>query len=348
MELGITTFIERTPDPLTGNIISAHERMSNLLEEIELAEQVGLDVFAIGEHHRPDFLASSPAVILGAAAAKTKTIKLSSAVTVLSSDDPVRVFQDFATIDLLSGGRAEIWAGRGSFIESFPLFGYDLKDYDELFSEKLELLVKINESEKITWKGKHRSPINNLGVYPRPFQDKLPIWVAVGGTPESAVRAATLGLPLVLAIIGGMPNQFVPLIKLFRDSAKKAGHDQLKVAINSHAFIADTSQQAADDFYPSYSLVMNKIGRERGWSGMSREHYEAMRYKSGSLLVGSPEQVAEKILYEHELFKNDRFLLQFSVGTMPHDKVMHAIELFGTKVAPVVRKELAGKEVLNL
>jgi probable LLM family oxidoreductase len=340
MELGITTFVERTADPSTGKMVSAHERINNLMEEIELAEQVGLDVYAIGEHHRPDFLASSPAVLLAAAAVKTKNIKLASAVTVLSSDDPVRVFQDFATIDLLSGGRAEIWAGRGSFIESFPLFGYDLKDYDDLYSEKLELLLKINESEKVTWKGNHRASINNLGVYPRPYQEKLPVWVAVGGTPESAVRAATLGLPLVLAIIGGMPAQFVPLIKMYRDTANKAGNDQLKVAINSHAFIADTSQQAADEFYPSYSLVMNRIGRERGWSGMTREHYEAMRYKSGALLVGSPQEVIEKILYEYELFKNDRFLLQFSVGSMPHDKVMHAIELFGTKVAPVIRKEI--------
>ncbi len=347
MELGLTTFVERTPDPSTGYLVSAHERMRDLMEEIELAEQVGLDVFAIGEHHRPDFLVSSPAVVLGAAAEKTKTIKLASAVSVLSSDDPVRVFQDFATVDLLSGGRAEIMAGRGSFIESFPLFGYDLKDYDELFSEKLALLVQLNESEKITWKGKHRPAINNLGVYPRPFQKKLPIWVAVGGTPESVVRAATLGLPLALAIIGGMPAQFVPLIKLYRDTAKREGQADLKVAINSHAFIADTSQQAADEFYPSYADVMSRIGRERGWSGMNREHYEAMRSKQGALLVGSPQQVIDKILYEYELFKHDRFLAQFTVGTMPHGAVMRSIELFGTKVAPVIHKAMKHENVIS-
>lgn len=340
MQLGLTTFVENTPDPSTGKLLSPHQRMRNLIEEVVLAEQVGLDVFAIGEHHRPDFLASSPAVLLAAAAEKTTTIKLSSAVTVLSSDDPVRVFQDFATVDLLSGGRAEIWAGRGSFIESFPLFGYDLKDYDELFSEKLELLIKVNENEKVTWKGRHRAAINDLGVYPRPYQQKLPIWVAVGGTPESAIRAATLGLPLVLAIIGGMPAQFVPLIKLYRDTATKVGNNPLQVAINSHTYIADTSQQAADEFYPSYADVMSRIGRERGWSGMNRQHYEAMRSPQGALLVGSAQQVIDKILYEQELFKNDRFLAQMTVGSMPHDKVMHSIELFGTKVAPVVRKEV--------
>jgi probable LLM family oxidoreductase len=345
MELGITTFVERTPDPATGEIVSAHQRMTDLMEEIELAEQVGLDVYAIGEHHRPDFLVSAPAVVLGAAAARTKKIKLSSAVTVLSSDDPVRVFQDFATVDLLSGGRAEIMAGRGSFIESFPLFGYDLEDYDELFAEKLELLIKLNQSEKVTWKGKHRRAINNLGVYPRPFQDKLPIWVAVGGTPASVVRAATLGLPMMIAIIGGLPSQFVPLVQLYRETVKRTGQDSSKVqlGINSHAFIADTSQQAADDFYPSYADVMNRLGRERGWSGMTREHYDAMRSKSGSLFVGSPQQVIDKILYEHQLFKHTRFLAQFTVGTIPHNKVIRSIELFGTQVAPAIRKELGSK-----
>jgi probable LLM family oxidoreductase len=345
MELGITTFVERTADPATGNVVSAHQRMTDLMEEIELAEQVGLDVYAIGEHHRPDFLVSAPAVVLGAAAARTKKIKLSSAVTVLSSDDPVRVFQDFATVDLLSGGRAEIMAGRGSFIESFPLFGYDLEDYDELFAEKLELLSKLNQSEKVTWKGKHRPAIDNLGVYPRPLQEKLPIWVAVGGTPASVVRAATLGLPMMIAIIGGLPSQFVPLVQLYRETAKRAGQDlnQMQVGINSHAFIADTSQKAAEDFYPSYAQVMNRIGRERGWSGMTREHFDAMRSKSGSLFVGTSQQVVDKILYEHQLFKHTRFLAQFTVGTMPHDKVMRSIELFGTEVAPVIRKELGSQ-----
>ena len=347
MEIGIYTFAEVTPDPLTGKTISTHQRIRNLMEEIELAEQVGLDVFAVGEHHRPDFAVSSPAVILAAAAVKTKKIRLSSAVTVLSSDDPVRVFQDFATVDHLSDGRAEIMAGRGSFIESFPLFGYDLNDYDELFAEKLELLIQLNEKERISWKGNHRPAINNLGVYPRPYQDKLPIWVAVGGTPESVVRAGKYGLPMALAIIGGMPSRFAPLAELYRNSAKKAGHavDQLQLGINSHAFIADTSQKAADDFYPPYADVMTRLGKERGWSPMDRQHFEAMRGHDGALLVGSPQQVIDKILYEQELFGNTRFLAQMSVGTMPHDRLMHSIELLGTKVAPAIRKYLAPQEI---
>lgn len=345
MEIGIYTFAEMTPDTTTGKTISAHERIQNLVEEMELADQVGLDVFAVGEHHRPDYAVSSPAVILAAAAVKTKNIKLSSAVTVLSSDDPVRVFQDFATIDLLSNGRAEIMAGRGSFIESFPLFGYDLQDYDELFSEKLDLLVKLNEDEKINWKGKHRPAIKNRGVYPRPYQERLPIWIAVGGTPESVIRAGTYGLPMALAIIGGMPARFVPLADLYRDAAKKAGHaaDSLQLGINSHVFIADTSQEAADLFYPSYADVMTKLGQERGWSPMTRQQYESMRAKEGALLVGSPQQVVDKILYEYELFQNTRFLAQMSVGSMPHKSLMHSIELLGTKVAPEVRKYINGK-----
>jgi probable LLM family oxidoreductase len=340
MELGIYTFAEMTPDPETGKTVTAHQRIRDLMEEIELAEQVGLDVFAVGEHHRPDFAVSAPAVILGAAAVKTKRIKLSSAVTVLSSDDPVRVFQDFATVDLLSDGRAEIMAGRGSFVESFPLFGYDLSAYDELFAEKLELLIGLNESEKVTWKGKHRPSINNLGVYPRPYQSKLPIWIAIGGTPESVARAATLGLPMALAIIGGSPERFAPYIQYYRDTALSAGHDvnALGVGINSHAYVSDTSQKAADEFYPSYAHLMTRIGRERGWPPMTREHFEQMRAPQGSLLVGSPQQVIDKILYEYELFKNTRFLAQMSVGTMPHEKVMRSIELFGTHVAPVVKK----------
>src|SRR5664279_4371022 len=247
MELGISSFAELTPDPKTGLTISPYQRMKDLMEVIELAEQVGLDIFAVGEHHRPDFVVSSPAVVLAAAAVKTSHIKLSSAVTVLSSDDPVRVFQDFATVDLLSGGRAEIMAGRGSFIESFPLFGYDLKDYDELFIEKLDLLININQHEKISWKGTHRASINNLGVYPRPFQQQLPVWIAVGGTPASVIRSATLGLPLALAIIGGRPDQFVSLVELYRRKAQKAGHGELPLAIHSHGYVADTSQQAADE-----------------------------------------------------------------------------------------------------
>ncbi|MBC8172831.1 MAG: LLM class flavin-dependent oxidoreductase [Chitinophagales bacterium] len=344
MELGIYTFADMTPDPVTGKVISAHQRIRDLIEEAELAEQVGLDVYAVGEHHRPEFAVSSPAVILAAVAERTKKIKLSSAVTVLSSDDPVRVFQDFSTVDLLSGGRVEIMAGRGSFIESFPLFGYDLNDYDELFSEKLELLMQLNESEKITWKGKHRPAIQNLGVYPRPYQKKIPIWVAIGGTPESVIRAGNLGLPMALAIIGGYPERFSPLVQLYRDTAKKAGHDKstLQVGINSHVYIADTSKQAADEFYPPYAEVMSRLGRERGWSPMNRSQYEMMRSKEGSLLVGSVQEVTDKILYEYELFKNTRFLAQMSVGTIPHDKLMHSIELFGTHVAPAVRKHITG------
>ena len=340
MEIGITTFGETTPDPQTGVTIDPETRLRNLIEEVELADQVGLDVFAVGEHHRPDFAVSAPAVVLGAAAVRTKNIRLGSAVTVLSSDDPVRVFQDFATVDLLSGGRAEIWAGRGSFTESFPLFGQSLEDYDSLYAEKLGLLLKIREEERVTWSGKHRPAIDNRGVYPRPVQDLLPVWVAVGGNPNSVARAGTLGLPLVLAIIGGEPARFVPLIELYREFGHQAGHDDatLRVAINSHAFLAENSQDAADIFYPPYAQVMSKIGRERGWQPMTREHYEAMREPAGSLLVGSPQQMIEKMLYQHELFNYDRFLVQFSAGTMPHDKLLRAIELLGTEVAPAVRK----------
>jgi len=324
-------------------MISPVQRMSNLLETIELADQVGLDVFGVGEHHRPDFIASAPLVILGAAAARTKSIRLSTAVTVLSSDDPVRVFQDFATLDLISNGRAEIMAGRGSFIESFPLFGYDLRDYDSLFAEKLELLLKLRETEKITWSGKHRPALNNLGVYPRPVQEKLPLWVAVGGTPESVVRAASLGLPMALAIIGGMPERFTPFIQLYRQAARQAGYDptQLPLSINSHGFIADTPQQAVDDYYPSAVVVMNKIGRERGWPPATRQQLEAGRALRGSDFVGSPAEIIEKILFQHEIFGHQRLLLQLGVGTIEHAKVMHAIELLGTQVAPVVREEIA-------
>lgn len=345
MEIGITTFVENTPDTVTGKLLSPHERMMNLMEEIVLSDQLGLDVFSIGEHHRPDFIVSSPAVVLAAAAVKTKNIRLSSAVTVLSSDDPVRVFQDFAHVDLLSKGRAEIMAGRGSFIESFPLFGQDLKDYDSLFAEKLDLLIQLNKSEKITWKGKHRPPIDNRGVYPRPYQEQLPIWIAIGGTPESVVRAASKGLPMALAIIGGTPARFVPFTNLYRKTWKEAGHDpaKLQLAINSHGYIADDSQKAADEFYGPYSYVMSKIGRERGWPAMDREHYEMMREPDGSLLVGSPQQVIDKILYEYELFGNTRFLFHISVGTLPHAKVMRAIELLGTVVAPAVKKAVSGK-----
>jgi probable LLM family oxidoreductase len=342
MEIGVYTFAETTPDSHTGRIVSSAQRLRDLMEEIELADQVGLDVFGVGEHHRPDFAVSAPAVVLAAAAERTKRIRLTSAVTVLSSDDPVRVFQEFATLDLLSNGRAEIMAGRGSFIESFPLFGYDLGDYDELFAEKLELLLKLRESVRVSWSGRHRAPLNDLGVYPRPVQNPLPVWIAVGGTPASVIRAAELGLPLALAIIGGAPEQFVPLIDLYRKAWERAGHEpsQARVGINSHAFIADDSHQAAEIFFPSYAEAMSRIGRERGWPPTTRRQFDASRSPRGALLVGDPQEVIDKILREHELFANDRFLLQFTVGSIAHEKVMHSIELLGTKVAPAVRTAL--------
>jgi probable LLM family oxidoreductase len=310
---------------------------------MELADQVGLDVFGVGEHHRPDFAVSSPAVALAAGAARTDRIRLTSAVTVLSSDDPVRVFQDFATLDGLSGGRAEIMAGRGSFVESFALFGYDLDDYDALFAEKLELLLALRDAERVTWSGKHRAPIEGLGVYPRPVQQPLPVWIAVGGTPQSVVRAALLGLPLAVAIIGGAPERFAPLVELYRDAALEGGHDPatLPVSINSHAYVADTSQRAADEFFPAYAAMMTRIGRERGWPPMTRPQFDQLRSPRGALVVGSPQEVAEKILFQHELFGHDRFLAQMSVGTLPHAQAMRAIELLGTEVAPVVRAEVA-------
>ncbi|HEY0732167.1 MAG TPA: LLM class flavin-dependent oxidoreductase [Chitinophagaceae bacterium] len=340
MEIGLYTFGDVGTHPVTKETITAEQRLKNLVEEAVLADQVGLDVFAVGEHHRPDYSVSAPAVVLAAIAAKTNRIKLSSAVTVLSSDDPVRVFQQYATLDLLSGGRAEIMAGRGSFIESFPLFGYDLHDYDVLFSEKLQMLMKLNESERITWQGKVTQTINDRGVYPRPKQEKLPLWVAVGGTPESVVRAAENGLPMALAIIGGMPARFAPYVKLYRDVYGKAGHDinKIQLSINSHTYLADDAQQAADEFYPPYSEVMTQIGRERGWPPSTRAQYNASLTKEGALLVGSPQQVIDKILYQYELFGHTRFLAQMSLGAMPHDKILHAIELLGTRVAPEVRK----------
>jgi probable LLM family oxidoreductase len=278
-----------------------------LMEEIRLADELGLDIFGVGEHHRPDYAVSSPAVVLAAAAAVTKNIRLASAVTVLSSDDPVRVYQDFATLDLLSGGRAEIMAGRGSFIESFPLFGYDLHDYDELFEEKLDLLLALNSSERVTWKGKHRAAIDDIGVYPRPLREKIPVWLAAGGTPASAVRAGTLGLPLMLAIIGGQPAQFVPFVKLFRKTAAEHGNSSPQMGINNHVFIAEDSQQAADDFYPYYAKMMGRIGRERGWPPLTREQYDHARSPKNALMVGSVQEVIDKILYQHELFGNTRF-----------------------------------------
>jgi len=345
MELGIYTFAEVTPDPRTGRAVSPARRLRDLLEEVELADEVGLDVYGVGEHHRPEFAVSAPAVVLAAAAERTSRIRLTSAVTVLSSDDPVRVFQDFATLDLLSGGRAEIMAGRGSFIESFPLFGYALDDYNELFTENLELLLALRDAEHVNWPGGHRAPLTGQGVYPRPLQELLPIWVAVGGTPESAVRAGTLGLPMALAIIGGLPERFAPFAELHRRAAADAGHGRPPLSINSHGFVADDARDAADEFFPPLKSMMDKIGRERGWAPLARGDYDAMLDVRGALVVGSPQDVAEKILFQHDIFEHDRFMIQFTVGAMPHDKIMRSIELFGTEVAPLVHAELARRAV---
>ena len=341
------TFADMPYEEQGGSGIKGHQRMQELLEEIKLADELGLDVFGVGEHHRPDYAVSAPPVVLGAAAAITKRIRLTSAVTVLSSDDPVRVYQDFATVDLLSGGRAEIMAGRGSFIESFPLFGYDLNDYDTLYTEKLNLLLEINQSEKINWKGKHRAALQGQGVYPRAFQRTLPIWVAVGGTPASAVRAAKLGLPLTLAIIGGSPDQFVPFIQLYKETWVKAGRDihELQLGINNHVFIGEDDKAVGDLFYPYYAEMMNRIGRERGWSPLARQQFEYSRSPKGALMVGGVQQVIDKILYEHELFGFTRFMAHASLGTVPHAEVMKSIELYGSKVVPEVRKHL-GHETL--
>ena len=342
MELGLYTFADVDPTAADKGR-EGERRLKNLLEEIELADQVGLDVFGLGEHHRPDYAASAPAVVLAAAAARTKTIRLSSAVTVLSSDDPVRVFQQFSTVDLISGGRAEIMAGRGSFIESFPLFGYALDDYDVLFEEKLDLLLALNESEKVSWNGKMRAPLPGLGVYPRPVHGRMPIWIAVGGTPQSVARAGAYGLPLALAIIGGTPSRYAPLFDLYREAARRAGQDEtkLKTSINVHGFIADTTEAAADAFYGPQAAVMNRIGGERGWGPTSRAQFDQSTGPTGHLFLGDPETVARKIVAHQKIFKNDRFLLQMAIGLMPHDQILRGIELYGTRVAPLVREMLA-------
>jgi probable LLM family oxidoreductase len=336
VELGVYTFADVRPE-------GPEQRLRELLEEVELAEEVGLDVFGVGEHHRPDYVVSAPGVVLGAAAARTERIRLTSAVSVISSDDAVRVFQQFATIDLLSGGRAEIMAGRGSFVESFPLFGYDLRDYDVLFGEALDLLLAVRDSEVVTWQGTQRAPIDGRGVYPRPVQDPLPVWVAVGGTPQSAWRAGALGLPMALAIIGGQPERFVPFAEVHRRAAAEAGHAPLPLSLNSHMYVADTSEQAAEEFFPHYAGVMNRVGRERGWSALTREDYAELRALHGALVVGSVDDVVEKILYQHELFGHTRFLAQTSLGTLPHAQALRSIELFGREVAPRVRDALAAR-----
>lgn len=331
MELGIMTFADMEPETGNGRGLNGHQRLQDLLEEVKLADELGLDVFGVGEHHRSDYAVSSPAVILAAAANVTKNIKLTSAVTVLSSDDPIRIFQQFSTVDLLSKGRAEIMAGRGSFIESFPLFGYSLADYDRLFSEKLDLLLKLNGNQ------------HPLPVFPRPYQPALPIWLAAGGTPASAVRAANLGLPLMLAIIGGLPEQFVPFVNLYKETANSAGkdHTALQLGINNHVFLSEDSQKAADDFYPYYAKMMDRVGADRGWSPLTRQQFDYSRQPKGALMVGSVQQVIDKILYEHELFGFTRFMAQASIGTVPHALTMKSIELFGAKVAPAIRKTLA-------
>jgi probable LLM family oxidoreductase len=321
MEIGIYTFGELTAG-------TPRERIRDLLEEIELADQVGLDVFGVGEHHRPDFVVSAPAVVLAAAAARTERIRLTSAVSVISSDDPIRVFQDFATLDLISNGRAEIMAGRGSFTESFALFGYDLDQYDELFATKLERLLEVRSAD-------------DLGVYPRPVQEALPVWIAVGGNPQSAARAGLLGLPMALAIIGGLPERFAPFAELHQDAGRRAGHERLPLSINSHGFVAASSKEASRIAFPAFKAMMDRIGRERGWPPMTHEQFEASRTIRGANFVGSSQEVVEKILFQHEIFEHDRFLLQMSVGTLPHADVMRSIELLGTEVAPAVRAALA-------
>jgi probable LLM family oxidoreductase len=343
IQIGVDSFGAVIADPATDLSLSPLRRMENLLDEIVLADDVELDVFGIGEHHRSEFVDSAPVVILGAAAARTKNIRLTSAVTVLSASDPVRIFQEFATLDLISHGRAEIVAGRGSSIEAFPLFGFDLDDYDSLFSEKLDLLLKIRENTHVQWKGKHRAALTGQAVYPRPLQNPLPIWVGVGGTPESFMRAGTLGLPLMVAIIGGEPKRFRPLIDLYRESGRRAGHsaEKLIVGLHSIGFVGNTTQQAADDFYPGYAHTFTEIGKERGWPPATRAQFDALRGPTGALLVGDVETVTEKLLYVNDVLGGlSRITFQMGVSALPHEKMLSSIELLGTGVAPIVRKEL--------
>jgi probable LLM family oxidoreductase len=344
MQIGIDSFAASISDPVTGVALSPAERMKNLLAEIELADQVGLDVFGIGEHHRREFLDAAPAVILSAAAARTSRIRLTSAVKVLSADDPVRVFQDFATLDLISQGRAEIVVGRGSFIESFPLFGLQLDDYDELFAEKLDLLLKIRANEHVTWSGQHRPRLTGQGVYPRPVQDPLPIWIGVGGTPQSFVRAGQLGLPLMVAIIGGEPHRFRPLVDLYREAGRASGHpaERLTVGVHSIGFLGNTTRQAADDFYPGFAQTFTEIGRERGWPATTRAQFDVTRGPTGAYLIGDAETVAQKILHvSRSLGGISRITFQMSVATMTHAKMARSIEILGGEVLPLVSKALS-------
>ena len=344
MEFGVYTFAETRLDPATGEPTGLDRTFADLMEQIELADRVGLDVFGLGEHHRPDYAVSAPAVALAAGAARTKRIRLTSAVTVLSSDDPVRVYEQFATLDCLSGGRAEIMAGRGSFIESFPLFGYNLDDYDELFAEKLDLLLAIRARSHPVWKGEHRAPLNGRqGVYPRALQDPLPVWIASGGTPQSVARAGALGLPLAIAIIGGEPARFAPLASLYREAGRREGvaPESLALGINGHGFIADTAEAAVEAFFEPYAEVMSRIGRERGWPPLSRTQFDMGRGPRGHLMVGSPDEAIAKILAQHEIFGHQRYLMQMAVGAQPQAAILRSIELFGTVVAPAVREALA-------
>jgi probable LLM family oxidoreductase len=343
MEIGIDSFAAAISDPAQGLQITPGERLRNLVDEIELADQVGLDIFGVGEHHRPEFLDSAPSVILAAAASRTKSIRLTSAVTVISAADPVRVFQEFATLDLLSQGRAEIVAGRGSFIEAYPLFGLKLEDYDSLFAEKLDLLLAIRDNTHVHWQGRHRAPLTGQGVYPRPQQEKLPVWIGVGGTPASFVRAGNLGLPLMVAIIGGQPHRFRPLIDLYREAGRRAGHspEQLKVGLHMIGFLGETTMQAADDFYPGYAHTFTEIGKERGWPPTTRAQYDATRSATGALMIGDAATVAEKVLYVNEALGGiSRITFQMGASSIAKSKMMKAIEILGTQLAPLVRREL--------
>jgi probable LLM family oxidoreductase len=343
MEIGVDSFAIAISDPVTGKTTKPVDRLHQLLDEIELADKVGLDVFGVGEHHRAEFLDSAPAIILAAAASRTKNIRLTSAVTVLSAADPVRVFQEFATLDVISNGRAEIVAGRGSFVESFPLFGFELEDYDSLFAEKLELLLNIRENTHVHWSGKHRPALTGQAIYPRPLQNPLPIWVGVGGTPASFARAGVLGLPLMVAIIGGEPHRFRPLIDLYREAGIRSGHkpEQLKVGLHMIGFVADTTKEAADVFFPGYAQTFTEIGKERGWPPTTRAQFDALRGPKGALLIGDVDTVAKKILYVNEALGGiTRITFQMGVSAVPQPKMLRAIELLGTGVAPAVNKQL--------
>jgi len=341
VQIGIDSFAAAHDDASRAE--NPADRLRNLIEQIEYADQVGLDVFGIGEHHRKDFLDSAPAVILGAAASRTNQIRLTSAVTVLSSADPVRVFQNFATIDLLSNGRAEMVVGRGSFVDSFPLFGYRLEEYDSLFAEKLDLLLKIRDNEHVTLSGKYRPALTGQGVYPRPVQDPLPIWLGVGGTPQSFARAGALGLPLMVAIIGGRTHRFRPLVDLYRETGERFGHspDRLKVGVHSLGYVSETTQQAADEFFPGYARAFTDVGKERGWAPVTRADFDAQRGPLGALLIGEPDEVTEKIIRHSEALGGiSRITFQMNASSLPHAKLMRAIELLGTRVAPVLHQEL--------